>query len=673
MRPRKSSLLLLLAVLIVSPVTAQRSSERNPIDLVADARVRLVEGRERFDEEALSEAIDLARQGLNGNPQYAEAHLILAEAHLWLQDLTAAQTHIDAAIDLGYGGSELLLLAARTAVLSGEFQRGAEIFQSILQREPYNEGAQVGVALLRLIDGTTTLERRELARLESRYPENRQLLVALIEMSYRDGDRDAVERYLEPALRYHSESASVQYIAAANALRNGNLTAASVHGRNAVTIAPSFGDGWLLLAEIARRQGEIAAAKAHYETLIRLQPDNYRAWYARGVLAHTMADYENAIRSWERARSIRPEYELPLLATEHDAMERLPLESDRRQELSSPYLEIGRELEDRYLFRQAEQIYRGGLQIYPYNLQLRRSLAEMYRNQEQYARYLQELEIISQLGGESQEIIDLIEIYRDLLRDSLGRTWGIDQFVAERPLTRLLITYTTASDALEPMAGDHVTRYIERLAQSSQNIEILPSVGIARYRPNEIVREGRIHSSNVTVGLNYKIEERRILIEYSIFIGRSIQPVETGVVLRSGNDRIRNASRELVARVENRVVPNGYVLDRRFEQVLIGIGTVDGVTPGDEVELFARPEDERLGTATVIAVDDLLAVVEWDPTGTDRLGVGDRAVYLGPPPDEEEEDENDADGELESETETLDTNKEVTIFEDLVQQVFQVR
>ncbi|MFW5796141.1 MAG: tetratricopeptide repeat protein, partial [Alkalispirochaeta sp.] len=350
-------LLFLVPVITETPLLTAQSGPggqpETPRELAATAQERLAYGRDYYDSTALEEAIDLSRRAIEGNPNYGEAFAILGEAHLWLQRFDRARAAIDTARRLGYAPREIDLLTAQRAVLEGRFSEGEDAFQRVLEREPYNETARVGMALLSVRDGNPAAARRALVELEGRYPENRRLLLGLIELSHEQNDTAALNRYLDRALRFHGESATVQMIAARTALETGELDQADFHGRNAVSIAPRLTDAWLLLAETAYLRGEYATARTHYESLIRLEPDNHRAWYARGVAAARGGDRETAVQSWERAGQIRRDYELPFLALEHNAIDTLPLESDVRRELAIPYREKGKALEERYLHREA--------------------------------------------------------------------------------------------------------------------------------------------------------------------------------------------------------------------------------------------------------------------------------------------------------------------------------
>ncbi len=627
----RGTLPLLLALFFVGvafPVSfyPQVHAQTDPVALLRRAEEYLSAGREQFDRGSLELAVETARRALESNRRYGEAHIILAEAFIWLSSFDLAKDHLQSARSLRYDSVGLDLMEGRLAVLEGRFGDARKMFESVLQKEPYNEDALIGRALLSITDGSFRPTERELIRLEQRYPRNRQLLIGLVEISAERSDTRALRHYLDVALRHHGDSAVVQLIAAQMALQEGDTVAAEFHGRNTVTIAPGMKEGWLFLAEAARRAGKPAEALNHYETLIRMDPQDHLGWYARGTLAVLERNREEAYRSWDRALTIRPDFELATLAKEHHAMEHLPLESPIRRDLAAPYHLSGRELEQQYLYRQAEQSYRRGLQIYPFDTKLRRRLAELYLNQEMRGRYLRELEIITELN-ETEAPSDEIEIFRAIRRDAVAEIWQVDQFVQDRPRTAIAIFHRTTGDTLEPNAGAETARYLESLLLSSQNADIIAVNEEIKTSRASLSASMRRVGADLAVSLTVRMEDRRIVVIYELLPRNMTAPLSAGTIVRTGNDRIRNSLREVARRVEEFIPVQGYVLDRRKKDVLVSIGAVDGAAAGESVDVFVTPENRFIGSGEIIRTDDLVSVMEWSPDGPDLLGIGDRVIF----------------------------------------------
>ncbi len=618
------------------------AQQEHPIDLVQEARGYLTTARQRHDRDLLDRAVETARRALEENRRFAEAHIVLGEAFLWQGTYDQAAEHLQRARNLGADDVTLSLLEGQLAVMEGRFSDAAARYGAVLRVQPYNEEAQVANALLTAVNGRFEPTERQLQRLEQRYPQNRRLLIALIEIARRRGNEAGERRYLDLALRYFDDDAAVQLLAAETAYRAGDFDSAQFHGRNAVSIAPGLKEGWLVLAESARERGDFEAARNHYQTLISIDPDDHRGWYARGVVAAEEGNRETAFQSWDRALALRPDFELALLAKEHFAMDQLPLESEIRRNLAGRYIRSGSELEERYLFRQAEQSYRRGLQLYPFQRELRLRLAELYRGRGMYGRYVQELRVIEELGEGNETVRDTLESFESLRQDSIAARWEIDQFTIERPRTVISILYGSSESLMEPNGAEETARFLESLLFSSQNIEV---AGLyQRSGPSRAANftAARRDGVDMVVSITVSMEDRRIAVFYEVLPQRGVVPIAEGSVFRSGNDRIRNAVREVARRVDELVPIQGYVVERRPSQAIIGIGGVDGLEAGDHVEIFTTPDDRPLGRAEVLQVDDLVALISWNPDGPDLLGIGDRVVFQ--PADESEETEQ-AEGE----------------------------
>lgn len=636
--------------IIVLPVQGQTAPQ-----LLERGREALRVGVPRFDNDLLLEAADAFRRALARNPRYAEARVSLAEALLWLGDFSQATEEIARARELRYSSIELDLLDARLNVLKGEIGTARNLYRQVLQQQPYNADAQVGNAILALADGMSENALNRLRLLENRFPENRQLLTALVEVSYTRDDVESAERYMNTALQYHGDAPAIQLFAARWALEQGEWARAEYHARNAVTLAPGVEEGWLLLAHAAYRQGRDAEARTHYEQLITLKPDNHHAWYARGVLAARTGDTDTAYTSWSRAVRIRPDYELARIARENTLIEGEALDSPLRAEAAERYRRSGKELEDRFLHRQAERHYRRGLQINPFDTVLRRNLADLYLAQDLRARYLQELEIIAEMRSDDRELEERIETFRAIRRDSPAVMWNVDQFTAPRYRTSIALYYAQEPHTFEPDASRHLAEYLASLLRTSQNIsivEILP----AGIDPINLLARARERDADLALLVRVGLPNHQVRITAELLDRRTTGTLYARTFLREGIDKVERAVRDLAGDVIAQVPVTGRVLERRFQHVLVSVGAVDDLTLDDSVELQSTPGGEPIGTGVVTAVDDLVAVIEYEPLGPDRLTTEHfvQLVEEEPPP---------TDSDIHEQTSRID---------ELLQQVFRL-
>lgn len=633
-------------------------------------------GISRFDSEQIVSAADAFRQILERNPSYAEAHIGLGEALMWLGAYDQAAERFARARALRARGSRLDLLESQLAVRTGDFAAARASLDAILRREPYNESARVSRAVMNLAQGATDTALRELQELEQRYPENRQLLSALIELAIERNNDDLIARYLALALQYHSDSASIQLIAARRALTAGQFETASFHARNATARAPQLEEAWLILARAAEAGGDAARARAHYEELIRIDPQNHRAWYARGVMMARTGDTDGAIQSWERVLRLRPDYELARIALENLAIEVLPFEDPQRASLAQRYRTSGRALQNRFLSRQAERHFRRGLQLNPFDPVLREQLAELYLQRGMEGRYVQELRVLTSFGADTDPAAadrdDRIALYDASRRDAVATRWGIDQFTAPRPRTRLTIFSRQSTSTLEPDAAGTVGTYLASLLSASQSIEI----GSVRPTPasrSAVVSDARADEADILAVFTVELTDRRVVLALELIDPATAALIAQATIVREGNDRIDGVVREAATRIDSFVVPRGYVLDRDFERVAISLGSVDGVSADQEISLLAEDTGVEIASGTVVALDDLVAEVELAAVQPDTLTVGDIAVAVQPEPDGTDAvtPEEPTDGEGISAPD--DTLSQTTRMREIVQQLFTLR
>jgi predicted Zn-dependent protease len=232
----------LVLLLLPSLIVAQEAE--SPRDTLARASVRLDAAIARYDNDEIVVATDLIRSVLAANPGFAEAHVRLGEALLWLGDLDGAEDSFVAARNLRYRAVDLPLLEAQRDVLAGDIRRAETRYRDILALQPYNEQARIGLAILELSAGPSDSALARLEELATRYPENRRLVVTLIQLMAERNDQESLRRYLGLALQYHGDSAGVQLMAAELALEEGRLEAATFHATTRSLWLPNLpGDG----------------------------------------------------------------------------------------------------------------------------------------------------------------------------------------------------------------------------------------------------------------------------------------------------------------------------------------------------------------------------------------------------------------------------------------------
>jgi tetratricopeptide (TPR) repeat protein len=652
------------------PATIASQSSDSPRTLLMEATESLREAVERYDNDSIAAAADRIRRVIDLNPRYGEAHVRLAEALIWLEDYSGAEQALSDAQSLRYRGTDLPLLRARLDVLTGNIESARQGYDAILEQQPYNEPARVGRAILRLAEGATDSVVRDLQELTRRYPENRQLLAALMQIMLERGDSEQLQEYIDLALTYHGDSASIQLLAAEYAFESEDYRRAEFHARNAVALASTLTEAWFILAQTAVHNGDVERARTHYEELLRIDPENHDAWYARGELLARDDRIEEAELSWERALEIRPDFELARIALENTAIEELDMDDPMRARLAEDYRQSGARLRERFLNRQAERHFRRGLQLNPFDPVLRAAIADLYLQRGWEARYLAELELIRERGLTSEndgalsqeELQDRLAVYRAQLRDTPSAVWEVDQFTASRPRTSTFVVARNVGPETLPGAGRHLGQYAAGLLQGAQQIEV-SEVRTTVGPVSELVRQARQADAELLLVMDVSFQDRSASVYVQLLETDSTRTRFEGTFRRSGNGRVESIMQSLAEEVVSQVEPRGTVLRRRFEDVLISLGRIDGISLEDTIRFVSVPDSRDLGTGEVTAVDDLVAVIRYEPTGTDNLTVGDLAYVAT---DDEDTEAADQDSQQPPRDQT-------SRLREIVQQLFQVR
>lgn len=601
-------------------------------------------GMSAFDitDSPLYDAIEQFQRALSVNPRYREALVGLAEAYYLLDEYPTALNYARQARRLGGRNRELVNLEAKILLARGDIAAARELYSSVLREEPNNLQARLGSAQIALAEGNSVLAARELEGLLRRAPDNRRALLSLTLIYQSRGDRAAAERYLREALRFHSDNPTVQFLASEYHYARGALEQARFHAETALSLSPSYTEARILLAEILLESGSSEAAQVQLRQAAQQAPDSPRVWYTLGWVLQEAGETSASLRALERGREIDPAEERITLAIERVASQ-LPLEDERRAPIAAEYLRRGRELYDRNLISRAEVVFRSGLRLDPFSRELRLALADIYELRGYRARYLQELEVLRELGNEDQFITDRIESYRSLLSDSVANNWGIDQFTLPRERYTVLVGYLSTQRPgdwyrNDTLFADYLRDFLlrdERLEVSEESVAVTDEASLLR-----VARE---RGDQYALLLRFDESDRSLQLQGTLYLSRTGEEVASVQTIRGGNNRVQNAVAQGSDLVRSSVPQRGSLVRREFSQGLINMGRVSGIEAEQSFRLVREgaaqlvssepgvlfSSADQVGTFTVTRVDDLVAEGRIEPASViDRVRVGDQFFLL---------------------------------------------
>jgi tetratricopeptide (TPR) repeat protein len=488
---------------------------------------------------------------------------------------------------LSRSDNSLANLEASTLIAIGRLDEASRIINDVLGKEPYNKEALFAAAELDVARGRAgdaVIRFQEAAR---RYPDDRKLLVSLALVLGSLGDTDNARNYIERALLNQTGDYRVYYYAAYLASRAGRLDDAVGYAENALYYRPGFVPARSLMAALFYRQGHYEDAVRIADELIALKRDDACAWYLKGVSFIQMGKLAEAQALLSTAAGIDSDDEFIRAALEELIISATRLEDPARVRWASWHFGRARDFRSGNLIDQALFEYRRGLRLNPYAAN-RREYAELLRLQGYPARYLEELRFMQNLGLADKSLNDAVESYNALLSTALFRRWEIDPVMISKPHWRLAVFSLASQQAFyHADAGAGASSYIKDLIVHERNI--LP-LDLEQRQPSfsQAFRAAREAEADYFLVISVTENERDISIKGELFVARTGAKAAVFNTFRTGQDRLRYASKGIVDQLSAVLPFRAELLLRRQDQGLIDKGRADGVKDGVEFELVQK-------------------------------------------------------------------------------------
>ncbi|HUW42235.1 MAG TPA: tetratricopeptide repeat protein [Rectinemataceae bacterium] len=591
-------------------------------------------------------AIEGYLAALERNPSYGEALYGLAECYYELEQYDQALSYARRAAPFLRGDSRLADLEGFIDVGLADLAGARASFQAVLALRPNDLDARFGMALLDLAAGKKTEARLRLEDSLRLSPQNARALLSLAVIASDQGRSREAQALIEKALRYHGSEPRTQYVAARLSAEAGDTAGALFHARTALQLKSDYPEARLLLASLLYESGSYDQAIALMRAAVAADRSDGLAWYTLGLAQVGAGKTTEAIYSLKTAASLRPDDEIVRLALEDAVMDGTPLEDIARNPYAEWHFRRGRDFEDRSYFDEALFEYRRGLTIYPYSTTGRLLYAHLLKERGYPGRYLGELKFIRNEGAADRNVQDAIEIYDSLLVDSVGNSWSIDEnSLTKRPYKLALFYEVQPGDRIHAADEALLARYVKDIFASSTRLSVVGSP-LRAAALSAAFRRAREMGADYFLILKTSETERHIQIDAELRVARTGSPAASFGAYRTGNDRVKNAVSQVVDSIETALPPQGGILKRRQDTVLVDLGKADGIADGAALlvikqgRLQVRPEGLGLSypDSAILGQVTLTRVGEEASEGTlkssgffDTVNIGDRVV-LAPLP-----------------------------------------
>lgn len=670
---QRNSVLKLLLLFVVAPCLFGQTQS-------SVARQAYQQGLGLYEDDFIVEGIRSFQEAIQANANYSEAYREIARGFFYLEEFDEARQYAQRALSLSPSDPQSLTLFGRILITLGETDQARQVFQQVLSRYPHNASARAGLGELSLAIGDVVsaesfyLQGLELAGTD----EDRRVLLALAYIASQRGRLQTAEEYVNRAVQNDSQNPRVQVYAAQFYLNQGEVSQAQLHAQIALGLKSDYYPALQVLSQILVRQGNYQQA---IEAIERLDMNRIEQpsllYYTKAIAQFNLDRGSEALRSLHVNLQANPEDEFSRLFAEKIALYEYESQMDHpaRTELAQYHFQKASDFMQRNRFDAAEYHLSRGLTLSPFSEQGRSLRASLFRLRSEYARYVNELEIMKdQLGMQTTEIDDRLEIYRDLLRDSVAVEWDVNQFSAPRNTTSMTFFIVRDDSSVihgesDLLIGQHV---MDRLYGSNRiEFQVADGIDELRYEPIQVESSAIAFEMARQAGSDYyilfSIEEGEDMIDITarLFLGRTGRQLERFRSLRSGVDRLREGVSDVSRQILDALPISATLLRRNFERGLINIGYIDGIDVGTslivlksadirlytEDSSFEYSEGDVIGHAEVTAVDYLLSQVELDPSGFfDRMSQGDILIFpadeaeTGTPQEQSPTDRNEASG-----------------------------
>jgi len=616
----------------------------------ADARSAYRDGATAQGSEDYPLAVEKYKEALALNPSYLEPMVGLAQSFFQLEEYDEASTWISRARTFDRDNPDLAVLEGRIRIGLGDVPAARVLFSGVLQSQPNNVEARLGIAEADIAEGQPQTALRQYTETLKLAPESTRTILSLAMLSDESGDAARAGAYYELALKSHASDPRVQLAAAGWYASRGNFAVAEQHAQMALSLKPAFERAQTLLGSIDLQTARYADAITALRDVVAAHRDNALAWYSLGTAYRRSGDAAHAISSFGSALLARPDDEVARLGQEDTAVESLPMDDAQRHAMAAYHTAQGKALEERAFLEKALAEYRRALILDPTASDARVGFARIYKSFGFPAKYLSELQVLARLGSKDTFVSDEIERLTSELSESVSRSWGYDQYNLDRQRYVIPVYTVAAGNRLaHPMASDDLARLMASLLGRYDSISA-PDVPPTVAAFDQAFRSARTAGNDYFILLGIDEADRTFSATVDLYLGRTGGRIASFAVSRTGNDRVRDSFMKLASQVADQLSPRGTLLKRRFGEGVIDLGSFQGVKKGDSLVIVQKgavrlrsdgpgltyDEHDAIGDFTVTGLDE--AVSEGSVTGRgyfDYVNAGDQVVYpvqVTPPP-----------------------------------------
>ncbi len=599
-------------------------------------------GQQKMNENDVYSSLEYYSKSIELNPRFHQSLYGMANAYFRLAEYDAASFYINLAKQLSRDNLEYLNLEGRINVGLGQMDTAYTIFKQILQKEPYNLSARLGIAEIDLIENRYNDAEIKYYDSLTISPESKRALLSLLLLYDSMGDYNKGDEILNKLNEFYLYDPDVKLAAAEHYYRSGNLAKAEENGLILFSIHSSSSEVRPLLAKIYLEKGEAEKSITFLEEELKYNRNDLQLRYLLAVSYRDIGRITESIHNFDYILKNAPYDEISRLAAENLAVDN-NLEP-KMIEYSQYHFNQGIKFEQLFRYDRALIEYRRGLKIYPDSVDGRLKYGEIYNKRGFSGKYLDILNLLEWNGYDDENFIKMKKQIVHLKEKGIAESWGVDQFylLKNQYMLDLYIkkpdiqSYHNLSDNIIADYMKYELEKYDRLNQTGEPLVIKEDIDGYRQSHNSL--------SDYYLIIEYSETERIFSMDISVYLSRTGVLMDKYSILRAGNKKV-GAAVQLSAKFVNDFFPyRGSVINVDNKTALINLGTLDGLNVDDQFLIVRKDkaryisespwyevsDEDKLGVLTVTATDEAVSegLIE-NPGLFDLVNPGDE-IYIIP-------------------------------------------
>ncbi|EMJ94113.1 tetratricopeptide repeat protein [Leptospira alstonii] len=648
---------ILILYLFIKPIFSQ------------DTIRKIQEGESFLKDRNYTAAYQSFSEASRSNPMSARSLLGLADAAKHLHKDKESLEAYNKVLALEPANKTAIKGAALAYVRKKEYQNSLNLLKPSLETDPLDSvlaPVQIQI-LLEMGNYESALKKLESSR--SKFQNSKEVQILEAKVNGKTGNFSKAYHLWNTVLASSSDDPELFFNMASLLIdwseksfdpeRKQKLEAAAEKLERAISLYPDFEEAIDLLARIKIWQGDFSSAASLSGKLVSLYPQNPSYFYLKAFAEEkgTNSAKKDALKN-DLTEILRLD-DLDSISrqkAESVALDHFPENHSFRRKLGEYRMQRFRSSKNSLLYDMASHHLATAKELIPGQPEVQFQTLSEYKRTGFFPRYLNLLlflrkkysenqkyqyEIENLLNSAKQSISykeGLVEITGDNLVENYGRTPPVlllfdlsdKSYLGDYPDLALLVSASVRKNlSLNPTILLSDVLESARNNPASFDIKADPYTGILSFSESALLKikdsaKNGVKPRFIIYG-SLKYENHSLNIDWTIKDSKHEKILSTFRIFAKGRDFIPEASARSVSKILAAIPPSGSVLKVKDQDIVVNVGTLDGLKKGSKIQIFNS--SGKSGEATIEETDYFLSRAVPDNGGLKTISEGDRVFW----------------------------------------------